>query len=255
MKNQTLSRHSKDMLKKQTQQQTPNVLIPINGVLVDDDLQVRNEVYSWKVEQYAQAYRNGAILPPIEVGQKGEGFILIDGFHRLAALKRIKEPVVEAIVTDEPESQWKWIAAKRNLTHGMPLRKDEIYNAFVVYMESKQYMHKKSYALKSYREIAADLVWKGHTTIRNWMLKAYPEIAKMIGDKNVCFEACGEKKVKDMSEETIEKIETSLEYALALTQTLGDDDGGIARGRAIEKAQAVLELMKQQGAWSINTDF
>lgn len=244
-------------MKKTQQQQTKKVLrIPINGILVDGDLQIRNEVYAYKVEQYAQAYRNGAVLPPVEVGKKGNGFILIDGFHRLAALKKIKAEVVEAIVTDEPESDWKWVAAKRNLVHGKQLNKDEIHNAFKAYMEAKKYMNKYSYALKSYREIAADLMIVKHTTLWYWMKKDYPEVWEMLKDKNNMYGAMGGKKVKDDGEDTVERIEATLEHVLALSKTL--DGNGVAKGRVIGKAEEVLELMKKQDAWvipEVNTDF
>lgn len=246
-------------MRKKIQQQVRSrkvLRIPINGILIDGDLQIRNEVYTYKVEQYAQAYKNGAVFPPVEVGKKGNGFVLIDGFHRLGALKKIRADVVEAVVTDEPESEWKWIAAKRNLVHGKPLTKDEILNAFRAYMNAGKYMNKYSRALKSYREIAADLMIVKHTTLWYWMKKYYPEVSEMLRDKDNLYGAMEGKKVKDDSDETIEKITASLEFALAMSKTL--DGNGVARGKVIEKAQEVLELMKQQGAWvlpQVNDDF
>jgi len=246
-------------MKKKMQQQVKSrkvLKIPINGILIDSDLQIRNEMYHWKVEEYATAYRNGAVFPPVEVGKKGNGFVLIDGFHRLAALKKISAEVVEAVVTDEPEKEWKWIAAKRNLIHGKPLTRDEKRNAFKAYMDAEKYMNKYSRALKSYREIAVDLMVVKHTTLWYWMKEDYPEIWEMLRDKDNLYGVMGGKKLKDDSDETIEKITASLEFALAMSKTL--DGNGVARGKVIEKTQEVLELMKQQGAWvmpDVNNDF
>jgi hypothetical protein len=244
------------MENRKQQHQEKILRIPINGIVVDEELQVRDEIYPWKVQQYATAYLNEVHLPPVEVGQRGKGFILIDGFHRLAALKKIKAEVVEAVVTQEPEDQWKWLAAKRNLSHGMPLRSSEIHNAFIVYMESQQYMHKRGYALKKYREIAAELGgYRRHTTIRNWMIQEYPDVAKMIGDENIIFGSKEKEKKKDMTRETVEQAEGALENALALVKTLDDE---VARGQVIGKVEEVLMLMKEQGSWvvpDVNPDF
>jgi hypothetical protein len=243
---------------KQTEKHAEKKVLKIfiTGIVVEEELQVRNEVYDWKVQQYATAYSNEVHFPPVLVGQRGQGFILIDGFHRIAALKKTGAKVVEAVVTSEPESQWKWLAAKANLSHGLNLRSPEIHNAFTVYMESKQYQFKKGFKLKSYREIAADLGgYKRHTTIRHWMLKEYPEIAMMLGNKDICFGSKEKEEKKNMTIETIEKAEGALENALALAKTLDDAE---ARGRIIGKVEEILILMKEHGSWvlpEVNNDF
>ena len=249
------------LIQKQTEKREEKVLkIPINRIVVDEELQVRNEIYIRKVQQYATAYLNEAPLPPVIVGQRGEGFVLIDGFHRLAAMRKAGITVVEAVVTDESEDLWKWVAAKANLSHGLPLKKSELFNAFLVLVESQQHMHKKSHELKSYREITADLGGSiPHTTIRNWMLKQYPDIAKRIGDKSIPFGSKAvvteEQNKEYMTNNTVCKAEEALENALALAKTLDD---GEARGRVIGKVEEVLMLMKEQGSWvlpEVNNDF
>jgi len=83
------------------------------------DLYPRNN-YNWQTAyDYQVSMKAGANFPPVVVTiQKGK-FMLVDGKHRLEALKKNKETHVEAEILKPMSDKQIYIEAiKRNITHG-----------------------------------------------------------------------------------------------------------------------------------------
>lgn len=170
----------------QTDQTEPEAItLRIDELLRDRTYQIRSRLDRGTVARYASAYRSEAILPPVKVAKVGEVMILVDGFHRVAALMRNGSCLVGAIVLETEESEARWLAASANLTHGLPLKAREIREAFKVYIRARKHYLGKN-RLKSYRQIAADLGGQcPHTTVRGWMQRFFPKVARrMGGDEN-----------------------------------------------------------------------
>jgi len=139
------------------------------------------------IKQYATAYKtNPNLMAPIDIMESGEGFTLIDGYHRLEAMKsaglgfasaRVYEPMRTAYVG--------FMAAHRNAKHGLqltPKERREVY--FGNYMRAGLYKIGKN-DFKSYREIAEDLNGiASYVTIRAWMEKDFPKIFKAMMKDN-----------------------------------------------------------------------
>lgn len=155
--------------------------LPLEAVILDDSLQVRAKLDEGTVKRYAAAYDNDEEMPPVRVGRRGDGYILLDGWHRYKALQSIGASDLEAEILEGLEwDDMRWEAAKANLKHGLPLKIQEIREVFRSYVKAGKY--RKGRSLKSYREIAKDLGGlRQHTTIRNWMQKDFPRIAKQFG--------------------------------------------------------------------------
>lgn len=90
------------------------------------------------VEEYAEAYRCGLILEPLDVfREKGtERYIVADGEHRLLALQRAKIKKVAVRMHDGDEVAALDFAIGCNHAHGVRRTKADKYHAFVRIMET-----------------------------------------------------------------------------------------------------------------------
>jgi hypothetical protein len=95
-------------------------------IVVNDELQSRANMDPDLVEEYADAMRRGADLPPVRVvGDEDKGeFFLFGGFHRIAALDRIKgdDPdyrLPVELVSSGGEKDAIWLSAAENQSHGL----------------------------------------------------------------------------------------------------------------------------------------
>jgi len=64
-------------------------LSPIRGLVLDKGLYPRRSMDQKLVVTYAEAIRHGAKFPPITVGTVGGKHVVIDGWHRLHAYKKL----------------------------------------------------------------------------------------------------------------------------------------------------------------------
>ena len=72
--------------------------VKLNEVFFDEELYPRSK-YSWQTAyDYAQSMRVGAKFPPIILALFNNKKYLVDGKHRIEALKLLKKESVKAIV-------------------------------------------------------------------------------------------------------------------------------------------------------------
>ncbi|MFH0749017.1 MAG: ParB/RepB/Spo0J family partition protein [Candidatus Bathyarchaeota archaeon] len=83
----------------------------------------RKELNDEAVSRYFEMYESGQTLPPIVV-QKGT-HILIDGYHRYTALKRLGREDIDVEFLEIPESDIRTEAIRRNGKHGVPFSKED----------------------------------------------------------------------------------------------------------------------------------
>jgi hypothetical protein len=72
--------------------------IPIAHITRDPVLQSRVKVDTHTVQDYAEVMREGKKFPPIEVFEIAGQFLLVDGYHRLAAAQRNKWADIVCVV-------------------------------------------------------------------------------------------------------------------------------------------------------------
>lgn len=96
-------------------------LLKIDKLILDKELYPRDEV-NWRVAQgYKHAMKNGAMFPPISVGLFNKEFFVLDGWHRITALKHLKKDSVQAEVKAYKSKNDMYVeAVKLNSTHGKP---------------------------------------------------------------------------------------------------------------------------------------
>lgn len=135
-----------------------------------------------KVREYAIAYAAGRELPPVRIAVVDGLPHLVDGWHRVAALERNQTSEVEAEVhLDCTLQDALAMAALANLEHGLPLKSLELRHAFNALIKARRHIPKRG-RLCSYRDLAEMLGNRvRHTTVRNWMQKDHPKIAREMG--------------------------------------------------------------------------
>ncbi len=151
--------------------------VKLSDVVAREAWQVRAKTYEETVKTYYAIYkRDMDTLPPILVAEVNGTLLLVDGWHRLEALKLLGCETASVVLFKATEEEAQWRAASANLTHGLPLKARELRNVFKAYVKAKQH-RRRGRGIKSYREMAADLGNRvSYNTVRNWMRSFYPAI-------------------------------------------------------------------------------
>jgi len=157
--------------------------VKLSDIVAREAWQVRAKTYEDTVKRYYAIYRRDMnTLPPISVADVNGTLLLVDGWHRLEALKRHEREYVPAYVFKATEEEAQWKAASANLKHGLPLKPRELRKVFRAYISAKQH-RRRGRGLKSYRAMAADLGnVVSYNTVRNWIRSDYPAIFAQLRD-------------------------------------------------------------------------
>src|SRR5690606_27517375 len=127
----------------------------------------------------ADAMAAGQEFPPITVARIADGdavraFTLIDGWHRVKAAQAIRLGKIAAVVIDAKPNEYRWLAAKGNLSHGLPLARKEMRAVFRAYVKAKQHRNDKG-RLKSCREMSKELGGRpSRATLPTWFKADFP---------------------------------------------------------------------------------
>ena len=131
----------------------------VSDVVYREDLYPRSLTAPEKVQDYAESLD---VLPPIEVNQHG---ILIDGWHRWTAHKKVGLEEIGAVITETgSEAELLELAIVRNNAHGLQLsRRDKQDNARKLY-------HITPVKDRSTRkDELAKILSVSPRTVRNWL--------------------------------------------------------------------------------------
>lgn len=217
--------------------------VPITDIVIHPAWQVRKGLKKSMIDRYANTYKAGGDMEPIQLAKVNGVLVLIDGAHRLTALQLLGRDQAEAVVTPMKETEAQWAAAAANLSNGQPLSKRELRTVFSQYIATKQH-HKGRQKVKSLREVAQDIPGTTHCTIRNWMKKDYPEMyAKHYeGSNSQGHQYGGLPDLKRPTQRQLDllAIDDYLKQAAALAKTLPATRD---RQRVIKRAYALLSPM------------
>ncbi|AWI08734.1 hypothetical protein [Ereboglobus luteus] len=94
------------------------VLVGIADLAVLPEFQLRACTSQEKVAEYAAAFKNGAVFPPITAAKLGSYNPVLDGFHRIAAQKRLIEQGFRPILKEDQHHQFDtiWVNFVENIT-------------------------------------------------------------------------------------------------------------------------------------------
>ena len=106
-------------------------LLKITQIVHDKSVYPRDQMDWMTAHKYAEAMRAGAKFPPILVTPFRKRFVVLDGWHRLSAQKKIKEEYIQAEIIKIQRSRWFEIALERNVAHGRNLSQKERAQAII----------------------------------------------------------------------------------------------------------------------------
>ena len=197
----------------------------IDRLVIDPSFQVRRQTDHQKVREYARAMENGVWFPPLTVADVDGVLFLVDGFHRYEAYRSLEVQWVDADVRQMTLKEALRTSAVCNLSHGLPLTKTEKRRAFKQFIDGGG--HLKGKRFKSYREIAQELQGiGGHTTIRGWMMKDFPKIARKMGDEKLNFTPKDDLSVslENLESERVKTVIKTLTEARNLLDAISDPE-------------------------------
>lgn len=93
--------------------------LPIEKIQLHEKLQNRNEIVQETIDEYAEAMQEGDKFPPLLVYFDGINYLLVDGFHRYHAHKKIGDTDIDCEVENATFRDAQIKAAGVNHDHGM----------------------------------------------------------------------------------------------------------------------------------------
>ena len=94
-------------------------VLPIEKIQLHEKLQNRSEISQHAVDEYAEAMENGDQFPPLLIYFDGINYLLVDGFHRYHAYKKVGDTDIECEVENATFRDAQIKAAGVNHDHGM----------------------------------------------------------------------------------------------------------------------------------------
>jgi hypothetical protein len=225
--------------------------VAIKDLRISDEFQMRDELDLKRVARLADAYKAGDNVAAITLAQVDGMLILVDGFHRVAALKTNGwSDVVNAEIHKTTRQGALRMAARANLTPGKPVTPKERRKAFNTYIENQGHhlqgrVNGKRKPMKSYGTLAREL-GMAKTTVIRWMQEDFPKVAEVMGN-TAANQWTGKKKNPSFTEIAEFKTREGLEAARVAFKGV---TGKLSRGDLIHEAEELVQKMKAMGAYT-----
>lgn len=153
-------------------------LLHPSQIRTDGGTQMRAELDPATIDEYAQSIQAGALLPPIVVYYDGSEYWLGDGFHRLAARKKLFEGAIECEVRSGTRRDAVLCAAGANATHGRRRTNADKRRSVETLLRDQEW------GQWSDREIAK-VCWVDHKTVGNLRRELTGEIPQIPTERTV----------------------------------------------------------------------
>jgi len=106
--------------------------IPIEYIKTDEKIMsIRNAQSEEAIGRYMEKYESGTSKPILLKEIDRQNYILIDGHHRIEAIKRLKKRKIEAEIIDISDKEIYSKAVEQNVEHGVSLTKQEEENVII----------------------------------------------------------------------------------------------------------------------------
>jgi hypothetical protein len=122
--------------------------LQLDQLRTDGGTQPRARLDESAIKEYADDMRGGATFPPVVVFYDGDQYWLVDGFHRVAAAKRVPQEEITADVFQGSRRDAVLYSVGVNATHGLRRTNDDKRRAVLVLLNDPEW------ATWSDREIA-----------------------------------------------------------------------------------------------------
>ena len=228
--------------------------VPVSEIVRQPDLQVRKKLDRATCNSYAQQLRNGGRMPPVVLADVGGALLLVDGWHRLAAMERCGLTEIDAeIVTCPDLREAGWLAAEANLRHGLPLKPSEMRPVFRAYIKAQKHVlqrgrHGRIRKMQSYRDIASALGGRvSFGAVRNWMRQDFPATFAAMGAGDSSG-APGGLRGEGPEAALAREVSRSLDQAVSASRGISDPN---KRGALVARAEGALEDIRRGGPFKV----
>ncbi len=110
--------------------------IPVEYIEIDEKVvSIRNSQSEEAIGRYMEKYESGTSKPISVKEIDRQHYILIDGHHRIQAVKRLKKRKIEAEIIDISYKDLYSKAVEQNVEHGVSLTKEEEKRIFINLIE------------------------------------------------------------------------------------------------------------------------
>lgn len=217
--------------------------VPLANIVTLPDMQPREKgLHLATVRRYKQAMDAGEVFPPILLARVNGALILVDGWHRLEAMRaRGQWETVAEIRDAESMAEARLWGYEANRKHGLPLTNSELRQMFRVYLKAGRHRGRRRGQFKSYREMGEELGIP-KSTLASWTRADAPSLARALAEGNP-FGGSGRGGAR----------EAGLERRLAGEANRALDVAGVAipgvvdaqeRWRLLEKVRGLVEVLE-----------
>lgn len=112
--------------------------IAIKSIVLLPEIYPRFRIHQERIKYFVEHIKSGKEIPPLKVsnfgGRRDDGkkYVLLDGCHRLEALKSLGEKEVKADFFDAPRGHWLLLSARFNAESAIPLTRGELKHVIIV---------------------------------------------------------------------------------------------------------------------------
>lgn len=226
--------------------------VRVADLVMDESYQVRSRLDDGAVSRYVDAMRTGQEFPPIWIAKVGGAVVIIDGFHRTTAARRLGRQTLPAILMKRDEAELQWLAAEANLAHGVPLKKSEARKLLAAYVRAGRHRI-GTRRVKSSRDIAKDLHGlASHAAVLKWMKADFPEVARRMTDRRVENAGVGDDGLPrvDLEEKRQDAALVAIDQLVAHSRGIADPS---RRGIVLARLRGALKEVETAGEWEAMT--
>ena len=134
------------------------------------------------VADYADAMKAGATFPPIIVYHDGETYWPADGFHRIAAARKINAMTILAEVREGGQRDAMLFAVGANATHGLPRSQKDKRNAVETLLRDPEWNKWSDREIAKHANVDHKTVGKIDPTLANRVWEAERQIEEEIDE-------------------------------------------------------------------------
>jgi hypothetical protein len=157
----------------------------LSDIATNADVHCRAKVDPGRIRMLIEAIRSGAEIEELTVARVGDGLVLVDGYHRYAALRQLGtcDFVNVCVLSDvRTLAEARWAAFWLHWRAALPLTRKERREGFRAYVRARNHRTSKG-GFKSFRQIGRELSLS-HRTIGSWMRSDFPSVWRAIAQSD-----------------------------------------------------------------------
>ncbi len=110
--------------------ETREKVLSLNEIFKDDGIYPRENVDEKRIDFFSDLIKEGTIFPPIKIVKAKTGkHILLDGFHRYSAFKKLQQNEIVCDLLNAEPHLWRLLSVGFNFDSSQPLKSGEVKKA------------------------------------------------------------------------------------------------------------------------------